>query len=256
MTAIPLDAFAPGQHRQAARWVYVWFAGIFVFIAFGGFIPTYWAKLASGSFSGAPILHLHGAVFFSWTLFFLVQTLLVATGRTLDHRAWGMAGISLATAMVFTVVLASINSMKVADSLGMLDAGRRFSIVPLASIVLFSGFFIAAIVNIKRSELHKRLMLLSMIPLMHAATARIFQLLLAPPDAKGPPPVFVSVAPALLVDLLVVAAMLYDRRTRGRPHRVYWFGLVLLVANQLLAVPMSSTSTWLSIAAWVQSLAG
>jgi hypothetical protein len=253
MTAKTMDA-APRRVPQTGRWTYVAFAAIFVLIAFGGFVPTYWAKLATGSFSGGPILHVHGAFFFTWTLFFLFQTTLVATGRTPDHRAWGLAGISIATAMVFTVVLATIHSMNLADTMGMGDAARRFTIVPLSAAVLFSGFLVAAIVNVKRPEIHKRWMMLAMIPLMHAATARVFLTLFAPPDAKGPPPVIVSVPPALLVDLLIVAAMLIDWRTRGRPHFVYAIGLALLVADQVLSVPVSATPAWMSIASAVQAL--
>ena len=95
-----------------------------VLIAFGGFIPTYWAKLATGTFKGAPILHIHGMLFFLWTLFFLAQTTFVATGRTSKHRNWGLAGISLATAMGITVVLAAINSIKMAETIGMGDEAR------------------------------------------------------------------------------------------------------------------------------------
>jgi len=157
---------------------------------------------------------------------------------------------------VFTVVLAAINSMRVAETIGMAEQARRFSIVSLGSAALFAAFFAVAIANVRRSEVHKRLMLVAMIPLMHAAVARVFLTLFAPADAKGPPPVFVSVPPALLVDLLVVAAIVYDWRTRGRPHPVYLVCGPLLLANQLLAVPISSTPAWLSIASWVQSLAG
>ena len=256
MSAIPFPSAATSAPQRAARSFYVWMAGTFVLIAFGGFIPTYWAKLATGTFAGAPILHLHGAIFFTWTLFFFVQTALVASGRTLDHRSWGLAGISLATAMVFTVVLAAINSIRVAGTIGMADEARRFAYVSLTGAVLFGGFFGAAIVWIKRPEIHKRLMLLAMIPLMHAAFARLFAAAFAPADAKGPPPVFVSVPPGLAMDLLIVAAMVYDWRTRGRPHPVYWIGGALLLADQTLAVPLSATATWMAIATWVQSLAG
>lgn len=231
-------------------------AGVFVLIAFGGFVPTYWARLAAGTFRGAPILHIHGALFFTWTLFFFVQTLLVARGHTLSHRSWGMAGIALATAMVCSVVLAAINSMRVAAGIGMADEARRFSIVSLSAAAMFAALFGTAIANVQRSEVHKRLMLVAMIPLMHAAMARVFLTLFAPPDAVGPPPVFVSVPPGLFVDLLVVAAMVYDWRTRGCPHPVYLICSPLLVANQLLAVPFSGTATWMAVARWVQSLAG
>jgi hypothetical protein len=228
---------------------------VFVLIAFGGFIPTYWAKMASGTFGGAPVLHVHGLFFFGWTLFFLVQTSLVASGRTLDHRTWGVAGVAIATGMAFTVVLAAINSMKVADAMGMGDAARRFSVVSLTALALFVGLFVAAISKVGKPEPHKRLMLLAMIPPMQAAMARPFQVLFSPPGAMGPPPVFVSIPPGLVVDLLIVAAMVYDWRTRGRPHVVYLVGLPLILAQQLVTVPISNSEAWMSIARWVQNLA-
>src|SRR5687767_4521833 len=86
--------------RDATRWFYVWMAGACAAIAFGGFAPTYWLQLAPGTFVGSPLLHLHGLLFSAWPLFFLLQTLLVARGRLTSHRSWGLAGISLATAMV------------------------------------------------------------------------------------------------------------------------------------------------------------
>jgi hypothetical protein len=256
LTAITLEAAPLAALRPSRPTFYVWMAGVFVLIAFTGFIPTYWAKLATGRFGGAPILHIHGTLFFTWTLFFFVQTLLVARGRTLDHRAWGLAGISLATAMVCTVLLAAINSIRVAGAIGMADEARRFAYVSLSAGVLFSAFVAAAIVFVKRAEIHKRLMLLATIPLMQAASARLFATAFAPADAKGPPPVIVSVPPGLTMDLLIVAAMIYDWRTRGRPHPVYWIGGALILANQTLAVPLSATPAWMAIARWVQSLAG
>ena len=249
-------SMTPAAARSDAKWFYVWMAGIFVLIAFAGFIPTYWARLAAGTFKGAPILHIHGMLFFSWTLFFLAQTTLVATGRTYRHRNWGMAGISLATAMGFTVALAVVNSIKVAETIGMGDMARRFSVVSLSGLVIFAIFLALAIANHHRAEIHKRFMLLSMIPLMHAAMARLFMLAFAPPDSKGPPPVFVAIPPGLFVDLLIVAAMVHDWRTRGRPHRVYVIGGGILLAVQLLSLPISATPEWMAIAKWVQSLAG
>lgn len=251
-----MNSMTSDSVRRDARWFYVWMAGICVLIAFGGFIPTYWAKLATGTFKGAPILHIHGMLFFAWTLFFLAQTSLVATGHTPNHRNWGMAGISLATAMGITVVLAAINSIKVAETIGMGDGARRFTIVSLSGLVMFAAFLALAIANVRRTEVHKRFMLLAMVPLMHAAMARVFLTAFAPADAKGPPPVFVSIPPGLFVDLLIVAAIIHDWRTRGRPHPVYLVGGAALVLVQLLSVPISTTSTWMAIAKWVESLAG
>ena len=252
MTTLTLDI--PAAERRSS--FYLFMAGLFVVIAFGGFTPTYWAKLAGGSFRGAPIIHIHGALFFAWTLFFFVQTALVASGRTLRHRDWGLAGIALATAMAITIVLAAIHSIKVAQGIGMGDAARRFTVVSLSGLVLFSAFIALAIANVRRPEVHKRLMLLAMVPLMHAATARLFLTAFAPSDAKGPPPIFVSVPPGLVVDLAIVAGIVHDWRTRGRPHPVYLWGGAALLATQLGSVPLGASATWLAIARWVESLAG
>ena len=242
--------------RSEVRWFYVGMAATFVAIAFGGFVPTYWAKLVHGSFSGGPLLHWHGMLFFGWTLFFLMQTLFIATGRVVNHRNWGLVGISLATAMAISVVIAAIRSIKVADAISMGDDARRFAIVSLTGLVVFGVFFTLAIVNVRRADWHKRYLIVATVPLMQAATARVFMTLFAPPGAVGPPPVFVAVPPGLLVDLLIVAGMVYDWRTRGRPHPVYVIGLAVNLGVQLLCVPLAGTAAWLSIARAVESLAG
>ena len=98
-----------------------------------------------------------------------------------------------------------------------------------------------------------------MIPLMHAATACIFMTLFAPPDAVVLPPIFVPVPPGPWVDLLIVAAIAHDWRSRGWPHPAYRVGGALLLANQLLAnqllaVPLTATPAWMTIARAVQSV--
>ena len=64
-------------------------------VAFLGFAPTYWLPLASGSFPPMPVVHFHGMLFFSWTLYFAFQTWLAASGRTARHRSLGVLGAGL-----------------------------------------------------------------------------------------------------------------------------------------------------------------
>ena len=54
-----------------------------------------------------------------------------------------------------------------------------------------------------------------------------------------------------LTDLFVVAAMVYDRRTRGRVHPAYWWGGGLLLASQVGRLVLSGTSAWLACATWL-----
>ena len=228
---------------------------VFVAIAFLGFIPTYWVRLAEGSFSGRPILHIHGMLMFAWVLLYAVQTHLAARGRIADHRAWGMAGIALISLISFSVVVAAINSIKVAEAMGKGDDARAFSIVSLTGIVVIVTLVALAIRNVHRPDWHKRLMTLSFVPLLEAPAARPFAAVMAPPDA-GPPPVFVTIFPSLVVGLIIVAMLVYDRRRLGRFHPATMYAGTAIVAVQILCIPVSTTPAWMAVARWVESLAG
>jgi hypothetical protein len=246
-----LDSKAPG------RYFYLWMAGAFVLVAFGGFTPTYWAPLATGKFSAPPIIHIHGFLMFAWVCFYFFQTALVATGRTLNHRTWGLAGIALFTTILCAILAGEMAVLKASEARGFGDAARRFAAVTLCAWPLMAGLFIAAIVNIKRPETHKRLMMLLMIGMLTPAIARVFIVLVAPAGAgAGPPPPFVSIPPALVADLFLVVALIRDWRTRGKPHSAYVIGGTILLLQQVLTVPFAATDTWMSIAQAFERLAG
>ena len=243
--------------RSDARRFHLWMAGIFVLIAFGGFMPTYWLRIADGSLHGPPIMHIHGILLFSWTLFYFMQTALVASGRTQSHRAWGLAGISLFSVLLCSIVATRVTFMQNDDAHGQGDASARFSAVAFVALPLMIGLFATAIANIRKPEVHKRLMYVLMASMMTPAIARVFITLLAPPGGlDGPPPPFVAIPPALVASLLIVVAMVYDWRTRGRPHKVYVIGGLLVLLETFLVLPISSTHTWMTIARFVEHLGG
>jgi hypothetical protein len=242
--------------RAESRNFYVWMAGSFLVVAFGGFIPTYWAKVATGSFHAEPIIHIHGALLFTWICFYFAQTLLVARGRTLDHRAWGLAGIALFTAMMCSILVGEEAVLARNQALGFGDAALRFSAVTLTAWPVMAVIFALAIVNIRKPETHKRLMTLLMIGIMTPAIARVFLTLFAPPGAAGPPPPLVALPAALVADLFLVVAIVRDWRMLGRPHPVYVYGGIATLAQELLTAPIASTAAWMQIAKAFASLAG
>jgi hypothetical protein len=233
-------------------------AGLFVLIAFGGFYPTYWAKVASGTFHQPPIVHIHGMLLFAWTLFYFMQTALVASGRTPAHRAGGIVGVSLFSVLVCVIIVTKVTLMRIDELRGFGIETRRFAAVVFGALPLMIGLFAFSIANVRRPEIHKRLMFVLMAGMMTPAVARLFLTFLAPPGAAagGPPPPFVSIPPAIVGVLCVVGAMLYDWRTRGRPHKVYVYGLVLLIVQPILAVMMANTEWWMTVAASIERLGG
>jgi hypothetical protein len=244
--------------RSESRTFYVWMAVGFVLVAFGGFTPTYWAPVVAGSFKAPPVIHVHGILMFTWTVFFLVQTALVASGRTMDHRSWGLAGIALFTTIACAVLVGEMAVLKRDEAEGFGLQSRHFAAVTLCAWPLMVGIFALAIVKIRQPEVHKRLMVLLMSAMMTPAIARVFIVLLAPPGAVGgaPPPPFVSIPPSIVADLFIVVAIVRDWRLLGRPHPVYLYGGAVILAEQLLAVPFANTSLWMSIVTAFERLAG
>jgi hypothetical protein len=241
--------------RTDAGYFYVYMAAACAAIAILGFAPTYWLPFAGGNLKASPIIHIHATVFFVWSLFFVFQTWLAASGRIAQHRSVGFIGVSLATLMTIFGALAAINSLKLAASLGLADAGKSFIIIPLASITFFAIVVALAIANVRQPETHKRLMLLAAVSILDAPIARWFMTFLAPPGPPGPPPVIVDIPPAILASMLLAVAIVFDWRTRGRPHAVYIVGGTALLAIKVLQIPLSATTAWLALAGWILALA-
>jgi hypothetical protein len=234
---------------------YVRMAAVCLAVAVVGFSPTYWIPLFRGTLAVPAISHVHAAVFYGWTGLFLLQTWLAGNRRLSRHRELGVAGVALATAMVFVGMAAAVVSLKQSTADGFGAAARAFTIVPVSAILFFATLFTVALLQVKKLETHKRLMLVATVSLLQAAVGRWFVMFLAPASAAGvpvsPPPVFVTIMPGLVSDLLIVAAMIHDRRTNGRVHPAYWVAGGALVALQVLRVPISTTAAWTQMANWL-----
>lgn len=251
-----VDSRSSRSARALADKFYVYMAITCAVVAFIGFAPTYWMGLLKGGFPAHPVIHVHAIVFFAWALFLVMQTWLAASRQIASHRAMGLVAISLATLMTVLGVLAAISGMRTATALGLAEAGQAFAIVPIGSIAFFAVVFAAAVANVRRIEWHKRLMVVAGVSILDAPIARWFLVLLAPPGAVGPPPVAVDMGPSLIAFLILVAAMAFDWRTRGRPHPAYLIGGAAYVALKVLQVPVSETQAWHAISGFILGLAG
>ncbi len=254
------EATLGGATRVSSGYFYAWMAATCVGVAVLGFMPTYFMPLVKGQFAGPPIVHIHGMIFFGWTLLFTVQTWLVASGRTLAHRSWGMLGVSWATAMVFAVFATIVSRVALLSAAGHRDEALAFSWVQVGGILLFATMFVLAIVNVRKPDVHKRLLLVGTISLLQAPIARWFAVALAPPTPPGsvglPPPLPLTIPPGIVADLLIVTAIIYDWRTRGKPHPVYLIAGGAVLAFQLTVPVIGGSDTWKSIAGWISSFGG
>jgi hypothetical protein len=250
-----MAATAINPARRTMGTFYVWIAALSVLIAFSGFAETYWLQLPAGTFTGSPLLHLHGLLFSAWTVFFLIQTCLAATGRMAHHRAWGVAGVSLATAMVFVGMATGIASMQKSVAEGYAEAARAFAIVPLTAAPLFAVLVGWAVVAVKRPETHKRLMTLATLSILQAPLGRFFFLTVgggggpgSRPGSGPPAPVLTTAGPGVIVAILIVAAIVYDWRKHGRAHPAYLVGGAAVLVVQFGRIALAGSAAWQAIA--------
>jgi hypothetical protein len=180
-----------------------------------------------------PLLYVHAAAFTGWMVLMVSQPMLVASRNLRLHRRIGYLGAALAAAMVVLGNLAAIAAMHVGFR-GLGDP-MVFYAVPFFAINTFAVAVLLAILWRNRAETHKRLILLSNVPLLGAAVARI------PLDAiqAGAPFSFIF-GP----DLVILAGMLYDWRTRGRVHPVWIWGGLAMVGSQILMMAVMGTAWW------------
>jgi hypothetical protein len=270
MVAETIAGAAAGAAAARRTRFYLWMAVAMAATAFIGFAPTYWAPMAQGVPERIGVLAVHGTLFFAWTLFVIYQAWLVASGHVSRHRDVGMIGVSLATAMVIFGVLAAINSAIRAIGMNAGEAGEAFMVVPLSALLSFGLLVIAAILNIRRPEWHKRLMLAATAVILEAPIARPFIVYLVmgghPPPFHGtvglagfngpPPPVMGVLPPALIGLLFIVVGMVRDWRVLGRVHPAYWWAGGLALSVVLLRNPLSDTHLWHGFARSLISLAG
>jgi len=203
-----------------------------------GFSRTYFFGLISGharTITGRvpnTTVHLHALLFVSWLVLFIVQTSLIATHRVKVHRKLGYFGVALAAAMIVVGGRTAVESAR----LGAAPPGANswsFIAIPFGDIATFAIFVIAAVLSRNNKDRHKRLMILASACLMAAPLARFPGVL-----AIG------ALFSYVLMLLFPIAGAVYDRRSRGRVHPVYWWGLALIVVGVMVRVALLGSSTW------------
>ena len=253
-----LASGAVSKPRAATRdRTFLWLAILALLIAVLGFTPTYWAQLAAGTTNASPLIHLHALAFTAWPLLLVSQALRIKRGKLRNHRAWGIAGISLATVMMIVGIATAVVAMQTRLANGEGDAARAFLIVPITGVSVFYLYFMAAAFNFTRPDWHKRFVIVATSSVLQAAMAR-FVFFANHGMGPGIRPTSFPSAPAtaplvgsLLLDLMVVYGMVIDWRRDGRPHPAWLWGLGGLLIVQLARAPLSTTSAWLTFADWL-----
>lgn len=174
-------------------------------------------------------VHLHAAAFLAWILLYVVQNWLIVRGSITRHRQLGVLGACIAVVMVVLGIVTTVMAVRQHRVPGFFPPGI-FLVLDVLGIIGFGILTAWAIALRKQAAWHKRLMLCGTILVMSPALGRILPMPLL--GKFGPLAVFASMA------LYVIAAMLFDLKSRGRVHPAYWWGAAVLVVTQVLVGPL------------------
>ena len=241
-------AAAPRRARND-RLFYTGMGALVLLLAIAGFARSYylagWFETPAGTPEITLLLHAHAAACTLWLALMVIQPLLIAGKNRPLHRRLGWFGLGVAVAMVVLGNAAAVAAMHV----GFIGLGDPlvFYAVPFFAINSFAVTAFFAFRWRERAETHKRLILLANVAILNAAVARIP---LAAVQA-GAPFTF-----TFLPNLITLAGIVYDWRTRGRIHRVWIWGGLIMLLSQILMFPVMGSAAWHGFAETMAGLWG
>jgi hypothetical protein len=223
------------------RWFYIAMAICTIVVAALGFAPSIIDEAARKA-PPTPLIAAHGAASMTWLAMFLAQTTLAATRRTAVHRQLGTAAVFLAPVMIVLGYLVAIEMARRGfDASGDLaiDADPLLGLVnPLGDLLTFGILVAAGYWYRRRSDIHKRLMLLAVVGgLMPAPLAHLI----------GHSQSLREMAPIIVVPiaLFLFASAVYDRASLGRMCPVSLWGAVIIFAwDLLLNIVIGPSAAW------------
>lgn len=240
--------------RPGSRAFYPLLALAISITVYWGFYYTYFGPVLLGKYpTGSPAIHVHGWSFFLWYLLFPLQAVLMATGRRRLHFALGGVSVVMAAIMIFTGLL--VASVRIDQGLSapapdeFTTFWKNFGQLIFYSLLLFVGFYAAAIANRDRPEFHKRLMIIASASALPAGVFRIIVGLTGFYWLQTP--AWVMPAAFFLPCIFILIGVLYDLIVFRSPHRVYVIGLPIVIGVYALGLGLAGTAPGEAISRFV-----
>ena len=222
------------------------FAVVAFAIVFAGFARTFFLRFLFASQGMPGYLYAHGMLFSAWFALLFIQTRLVASGRVDLHRRVGMFAAGLAGVAVPVAVGVAIHAGKRVYE----THSKPFSIEaqPLAldfgACLAFTIFIGLALYLRRRSEIHKRLMLLGSCSILLPAIGRV-------PGFFGVGGLWGLVG---FSEVMPLAFILSDTVRCRRLHPAFAWGGLGIVLSWPTFLLVGGTQSWLRFVEWLVRL--
>lgn len=231
-------ALEPTVRLNSERRFFLGMAAAMAVCTFVGFARSYYLMRWTGSPALAGLVHLHGLLFTGWVLLFGAQAGLISARRHDLHRLTGAAGAFLAAGMVVLGLFIALTRSTPPPRAPFNT--EQFLAFPIVSISLFAIFVALAFANRHRPDHHKRYMLIATVNVIIPALARVtFVLTFLPPGVLGG---------MLIMNLFLLALLIYDWRSLGRIHRATLIGVGITLVSEPLRFLVATSDWWPPIA--------
>ena len=209
-----------------------------------GFFTTFTRPVWRGEFHGPVLAYVHGAFVSGWLLLFLVQSLLIQTGRVARHRTLGWIGLALAPGVMVTTMAMGVYALRRDVAAGGGATEVSLLVGSFTSPLIYAALFGAAVAWRRRPDYHKRLMFLATAVILWPAFFRFRHYF---PSVPRPDIWFAFVLP----QVPILLAMLHDKWSVGRVHVVYWTVGLAVIAEAGAEVWLFDGAGWRIVAAWL-----
>jgi uncharacterized membrane protein YozB (DUF420 family) len=228
------------RRGEEERRVFLPAALVATVLAVVGFWRTYFGPLLAGAVQQPTVIHIHAVVMVTWLILFIAQAWFAASGRIRLHIRVGPWVMSYGIVVVVVGLLASSEAFAARLATGDVFRAQRALFGPIRDLVFLAPFLAAGWVYRRRTEIHKRVMLVATTLLLGPAVGRMFFL--------GFP---IAVWKFMLLwPLPVYLAMVHDFRTKRIVHPVYVIGIAAMLTMRLL-LPLNSSAAWQTVAAHI-----
>jgi hypothetical protein len=236
-----------GLNLSSERLFFISMALIVLLSTFIGFAPSFYLRgivAAPHPFEPlTPLVLAHGLIFSAWILLFTVQVALVGAGRLDLHRRLGILGFGLIALMIPLGILAGIYGIgRPLTAPPGLDP-RSWAALPLLDVPVFGGLILVGLMNRRRPQVHKRLMLIAMVDMLHPTLGRALGYLGMPGSLVG-----------LTIIVFLIPLIIWDLRHGGKVRPATAWGSGVVAARILLTPVIWGTAAWMSFAGWLYSL--
>jgi hypothetical protein len=202
-------------------------AVVMTFFILSGFSLTYWIPMAAGSLAPLPaVVHLHGLFYFSWMGLLVVQSVLINANNVRLHMSLGTFGVALGTGVFLVGGLITILSQGMSNA-NPSPGANTLAYLSVTAVLSFGTLFFLAILNTRKPDDHKRLILFATINLLPPGINRLYMVSLGLTSVP-------LLATYLTLDALAIAMLVNEWRTNGKIGAASVTGAAFVFGPQLL----------------------